>query len=261
MKRVEFTPSEIKKIEYDYLVNGLSCKTISEKYGVSVTPIKRVLRKNGKLRNGNSDGKKKNLTENQYELIKKLYLNEFKNIESISQELNINKHLVAKIIHYSDYRRTRGEAMSIYRKGRKLSESIKNNMKIAQQKFAKSGNRKQTGGICKNYIVDGLECQGTYEKFYIEKLINDGELKPKKSLPIETPFGVYYPDFSFEDRLIEIKCDYTYDILLGNKESRFTKQKNLNQYNKIKWVNSNIKKVDILIVDKRNNKVEKKEII
>jgi transposase len=65
MKRVEFTPSEIKKIEYDYLVNGLSCKTISEKYGVSITPIKRVLRKNGKLRNGNSDGKKKNLTENQ----------------------------------------------------------------------------------------------------------------------------------------------------------------------------------------------------
>jgi transposase len=55
MKRVEFKPSEIKNIEYDYLVNGLSCKTISEKYGVSVTPIKRILRKNGNLRNGNSD--------------------------------------------------------------------------------------------------------------------------------------------------------------------------------------------------------------
>jgi hypothetical protein len=51
------------------------------------------------------------------------------------------------------------------------------------------------------------------------------------------------------------------EIVIGNKESRFTKQKNLNQFNKIKWVNSNIKKVDILIVDKRNNKVEKKEII
>jgi len=55
MKRVEFKPSEIKNIEYDYLVNGLSCKTISKKYGVSVTPIKRILRKNGNLRNGNSD--------------------------------------------------------------------------------------------------------------------------------------------------------------------------------------------------------------
>jgi hypothetical protein len=33
------------------------------------------------------------------------------------------------------------------------------------------------------------------------------------------------------------------------------------QYKKIKWVNSNIKPVDILIVDKRKDKIIKKEIV
>jgi hypothetical protein len=134
-------------------------------------------------------------------------------------------------------------------------------MKNAQQKLAKSGKRKQTGGVCKNYIINGLECQGTYEKFYLEKLIENNEILPKNSIPIETPYGVYYPDFTFENRLVEIKSDYTYDVLLGIKESRFTRQKSLRQYEKIKWVNSNVKEVDILVVDKRNNKITKKEII
>lgn len=261
MRKVDFTSEDMKNIEYDYLVVGLSCNDIGKKYGVSKSPILRLLRNSGKLKKGNSDGKKKNLTDKQYELIKNLYLNEFKNIEYISKELNLNKHLVEKVLHKSGFRRSRSESISISKMGKKLNESVKNNMKIAQQNLAKSGNRKQTGGVCKQYVVNGLVCQGTYEKFYVEKLMEDKEILPKNCSSIETPFGVYYPDFSFEDRLIEIKCDYTYDVLLSVKENRYTKQKNSNQYDKIKWVSSNVKKVDILIVDKRNNKITKKEII
>ena len=34
-----------------------------------------------------------------------------------------------------------------------------------------------------------------------------------------------------------------------------------NQLTKIKWVNENIKPVEIIVIDKRNNKIIKKEII
>jgi hypothetical protein len=46
-------------------------------------------------------------------------------------------------------------------------------------------------------------------------LIKEDKTLPNNSKPIDTPYGVYYPDFSFNNRLIEIKCDYTYDILIG----------------------------------------------
>ncbi len=115
-------------------------------------------------------------------------------------------------------------------------------------------------GNCKKYNVGGLICTGTYEKFYIEKLISENKKLPKNCKSIKTPYGLYYPDFSNEKDLIEIKCDYTYDILIGKKINRFTKKINTNQYKKIKWVNKNIKPVNILVVDKINNKLIKKEI-
>ena len=81
------------------------------------------------------------------------------------------------------------------------------------------------------------------------------------SASIVTPFGVYYPDFSYDDRLIEIKSDYTFNILIGKQISRFTKQYETKQLSKLKWVNENIKPVEILVVDKRNNEVIKKNIL
>lgn len=40
-----------------------------------------------------------------------------------------------------------------------------------------------------------------------------------------------------------------------------TKTIDTNQLTKIKWVNENIKPVEIIVIDKRNNKIIKKEII
>jgi hypothetical protein len=134
-------------------------------------------------------------------------------------------------------------------------------MKIAQQKLSESGNRKQTGGICKIFNVNNIECHGTYEKFYIEMLINENVLCPKNCKSIITPYGVYYPDFSYDDKLIEVKSEYTYNILIGIEKSRFSKKIETNQLRKIKWVNENILPVEIIVVDKRKNKIIKKEII
>jgi transposase-like protein len=82
----EFTASEIENILKKY-EEGLSVEKISNLYGVSKTPIKRILKNEKLLRKGHSNGKKIELSEYQIKKIKDLYLNEFKNIVEIANEL------------------------------------------------------------------------------------------------------------------------------------------------------------------------------
>jgi transposase len=256
--KLTFTDNEIKTIIDLYTKDGLNTTKIGFKLGISKTPISRGLKDNGLLRKGNSNGVKISLTHEQEDKIKDMYLNGYNSSEKIAKEVGLSKSYIDNFLAKNNITRTKSEATTLAKTGVKLSEKTKYNMSLAQQKLAKSGKRKQTGGICKNFIINGLKCQGTYEKFYIEKLINDGVNLPKEGQPVITPYGVYYPDFSFEDKLIEIKSDYTYDVLIGLKVNRFTKKVDTNQYEKIKWVNENVKSVEILIVDKRNNNITKK---
>lgn len=257
--KITFTDIEIKTIIELYTKDGLNTTKIGVKLGISKTPISRVLKDNGLLRKGNSDGVKIILSLEQQERIKELYLKENKNCDEIATEMKLTSSFINKFLSNTGYRRNKSIATSIAKTGVKLPQKIKDNMRKAQQLLAKSGNRKQTGGVCKTYFVNGLRCQGTYEKEYLNMLINNHHELPNEAEPIITPFGVYYPDFTFNDKFIEIKSDYTYDVLIGNKMSRFTKKIETEQYEKIKWVDKNIKPVDILVIDKRNNKIIKKE--
>lgn len=240
--------------------NGFSCEKISKLYGISKTPINRILKERGVLRKGFSNGRKIELTEQQKEKIKNLYVNDKKTAPQISKILGLNEHFIKKQIYNSDYKRTAGESISLRQKGKKHTKERIKKHTIIQQKLAASGKRKQRGGVCRFYEISGLECQGTYEKFYIEKLIKEKKELPKKGISIKTPYGVYNSDFSNNDSLIEIKSNYTYDVLIGKKINRFTKKIDLKQYKKIKWVNRNIKPVNIIVIDKRNNSLIKKEI-
>ena len=260
MRKIVFTDKEIIEIETDYLVNNLSCDDIGRKFGISKRPINNLLKKNGKLKKGLSNGKRIDLTKEQKDTIKRLYLDELKNAEYISKTLNLSKSFINKFLSKSGFRRNVSESISLRQLGKKRSEKVIESLRLAQQKYSKSGKRKQTGGVCEKFSINGIECHGTYEKFYIETLIKEGRQLPTNSISFETPFGVYYPDFSLNDRLIEIKSDYTYNILLGNQISRFTKKIDKTQYEKIKWVNENVKPVEIIVVDKRTNKLIKKEI-
>ncbi len=201
MKKIMFTNDEINNIK-DLYQKGLSCKSIGEYYEVSKSPINRILKNCEKLNKGKSDGKKIVLSKKQKEIIKNLYLIKNKNCEEIGKELKLTTSFINKYLGTVSYRRTKGIANSVRRQGKSLPQKIKENMKIAQQKLSQSGNRKQMGGICKTFIINNLRCQGTYEKFYIEKLINENITCPKNYGSIVTPFGVYYPDFSYDDRLI-----------------------------------------------------------
>lgn len=260
MKKIVFTDKEIAMIKEDYLTNNMSCEKIGKKFGVSKRPINQLLKKEGVLREGVSNGKKIELSEEQKENIKKLYLEDNKNAEDMSKILQLTKSYIDKYLSTTNFRRSVGESISLRQTGKKRSEKVRKILKSAQQKLSKSGKRKQKGGVCKRYVINGIECQGTYEKFYIEKLIQEGDKLPKNTNPIETPYGMYYPDFSFDDKLIEIKSEYTYEVLIGKKISGYTKKIENKQYKKIKWINDKVKKIEIIIVDKRNKKLLKKEI-
>lgn len=258
MKKKTFNTEETNNIIKDYVDGGLSCFDIGLKYGCSKTPIIKLLKTNRLLRNGNSDGKKITLSDEQMEKIKILYLYEFKNSDEISKILNLNKHFIDKFLTNSNYRRNKGQSISIRQRGKKRSKEFVKKFTEIQRELSKSGKRKQTGGICKQYIVNGIICYGTYEKFYIENLIVNGDKLPKNANPIPTPYGTYYPDFTYDNEIIEIKSKYTYDVLIGKKINKWTKKIDTTQYKKIKWVNKNIIPVKILVVDKKNNKIIKK---
>lgn len=260
-KKIEFTDENIKDIIEKYTIKKLSLKKIAELFNVSKTPIRRILVENKvDLKSTNSTGKKIKLTQEQKKKIENLYLNEYKTTSEISKLLNLTKSFIDKYLSQTNYRRTKSQSITLRQTGKKRSEKTRQILKLAQKKLSKSGKRKQTGGICQWFKVNDIICQGTYEKFYIEKLLNENKVTPKNSNAVQTPYGVYHADFEFEKNYIEIKSEYTYNILIGLIPNRWTKKIDTIQYQKIKWVNDNVKKVEILVVDKINNKLIKKEI-
>lgn len=49
--------------------------------------------------------------------------------------------------------------------------------------------------------------------YYIEQLIKNKNLLSINSKGILTPYAYYFPDFEFTEKYIEIKSEYTYNIL------------------------------------------------
>lgn len=124
----------------------------------------------------------------------------------------------------------------------KISVAKKKWIKDNPERFAEIQLKSQEG--YKNwFIVGNIKCQGSSEKSYIEYLIENNLAIPNKvKHKVDTSYGMYFPDFEFEDRYIEIKSTYTYKLLLT---------KNLKQYNKILETAKNIKPVEIIIINSK----------
>lgn len=84
---------------------GLSISKIVNKLNLTITPVKNVIKNSGLLRKGYSNGKKINLTNEQKELIKKMYLEEYKTPKEISKVLNVSFQYIEKLITKEGYRR------------------------------------------------------------------------------------------------------------------------------------------------------------
>ncbi len=88
------------------------------------------------------------------------------------------------------------------------------------------------GGNTRFYKYNDRVIQGRYELYF---LMNNSHLtKPSQ---IKTPFGVYTPDFEDEEFFYEIKSTFTIKRCVKSK-----------QIDKIKFVNSTIKKVKIKVL-------------
>ena len=108
----EFNDVEINDILIKYK-NGISLQKICKLYNVSKTPIQKILKDNRILKKGYSNGVKINLTEEQKEKIKDLYLIGYKNSLEIGQELNLSKSFIDKYLQLSNILRTKSEGVSV----------------------------------------------------------------------------------------------------------------------------------------------------
>jgi len=108
-----FNENEILEIKNMYLNLNMNTIKIGEVYGVSKTPIIRILKKLSMLKKGKSDGVKICLNKEQKENIKKLYLNEYKCAHEIGEMLKLKPSFVDKYLSTTNYRRNKSEGASI----------------------------------------------------------------------------------------------------------------------------------------------------
>lgn len=111
--KLTFTDIEINTIVTLYTKDRLNTTEIGVKFGISKTPIARILKDNGLLRKGKSSGVKINLTPEQENKIKYLYLEKYKSIHEIAKEIGLKASFVDKYLCNVSYRRDRGIAASI----------------------------------------------------------------------------------------------------------------------------------------------------
>jgi predicted DNA-binding protein YlxM (UPF0122 family) len=160
--KLTFTDIEIKTIIDLYTKDGLNTTKIGVKLGISKTPIYRVLKDNGLLRKGSSNGVKISLTNEQEITIKNLYLKEYYSILEISEKTGLTTSFIDKYLKNVGYRRDKEKASSI------------------------SSVRKYSGVSYDEYLANLPE----YEK-YRKKVINITNKQPIKNLPNYNKRGNY----------------------------------------------------------------------
>jgi hypothetical protein len=134
----------------------------------------------------------------------------------------------------------KGNTVTLGRKLNLSDEERKRRANHVKSNINAKGLNVENGNYCKFYEVDGLRIQGRWELAYILNLKALGLPLPTKSKIILTPTGAYTPDFEFDDYFVEVKSAYTIRTCRTN-----------GQFEKIKWVSNNIKKVRIVLITER----------
>ena len=141
-----------------------------------------------------------------------------------------------------------------------ISKSHKGNTHNLGKKQSKESVAKRMAAMvgvnarCKYYQTAAGLVQGTYELGYIKHLQSEGrDLPVKCTMPIDTPYGMYLPDFEFKDRYIEIKSNYTFDICIGKRFWGESDKKKHFQMKKINFVREYIKPVQVIVLNKKSH--------
>lgn len=126
---------------------------------------------------------------------------------------------------------------------------------VEKSKATKRTNASVKGGKSKYYETPIGKVQGTYELAYINKLLEEKLVLPiNKPKGIKTLYGDYFPDFEFPNKFIEIKSNFTFDVFRGVQPNINGKLDTV-QKQKVEWVSTNIKPVEVLVGTLQNKKV------
>ncbi len=248
--------------------NGLTIQQIADNYKFHYNTIRNVLvKKNVQLRK--HFDYKWIVSDKEKQQIIDLYLNKKRGIQFISDKLGITWQNVKSVLKESNIKEwSRSELIKSNLEHYGVSEKFtflgrkhkKQSKEKISQKLFKNCNRTVTGSKSKflNTIIG--QVQGSYEVAYLQKLLKNGLTFPKTGGKVETPIGLYFPDFEFDDRFVEIKSPFTWKVCKG-EEKNLKGVKNDVQYKKIQWVDKNIKPVEVIILEDDEAKMLFKEAV
>lgn len=247
---------------------GLTIQQIADNRKCHYNTIRNVLVKNDVQLRKHFDYKRV-VSDDEKQQIINLYLNKKRGIQFISHNLGISWQNVKNILKEfnitewsrSELIKSNAEHYGVSEQftfcGRKHKKRSKE--KISQSLF-KNCNRTVTGSKSKflNTVVGKV--QGSYEVAYLQKLLKDGLTFPKIGDKVKTPIGLYFPDFEFCDRFIEVKSPFTWKVCKGEEKNPKGIKSDV-QYKKIQWVNENVKPVEVVILENDEAKTLFKEAI
>jgi hypothetical protein len=159
IKRI-FDEIEIVKIKEMYLNENFSTEKIGCYFNVSKIPIIRILKELGILRKGYSHGIKIELSQDQKNKIKILYLNEHKNSDEIGKIVGCSGNFISAYLSMNNLIRNRNEGASIgffKRTGINYNEYLKSLPE--REKYRRqviSLTNKQPINLLKNYEKRGV---------------------------------------------------------------------------------------------------------
>lgn len=249
-----------KKLIYLYVVEKKSINDLVKILSLKKLNIKYYLEKNNvKLREKNNH--KECFTEEEKREIIRLYAEEKRGAKYIGGLFDrsdgsitywLNKWKVSKNSRSEISKKIR-EVYGVTKgfSGRKHS-------KKSRIQISKSGleawdklNRIPTIGKSRTFKTKIGKVLGSYEVAYIQKLINENKDLPKPNKKkIKTPFGYYTPDFEFANKFIEVKSRFTLSVCKGEIPTAEGVYSD-NQWKKIQWTSKNVKKVDIVVLNKK----------
>ena len=213
-----FTENEILKMKEMYLNENYSAQKIGNYFNISKEPIKRILKDLGILRKGCSNGIKINLSQEQKEKIRELYLNEYKGTKEIGEELNLTASFINKYLTTINYRRTVSEGASIGLvkrfSGVKYSEYLKNLPK--QEKYRRQVinlTNKQPIRLLENYKKRGVSgIDGAYHLDHKYSILEGFKNNIKPEIIASLDNLVFIP---WRDNVVKrTKCSITKEELI-----------------------------------------------
>ena len=252
---MKINKNDINSIISSY-TSGYSLNEIAKEMKCSHSTIRRCLLKNSvKLR---PKGIYKHIISKEEEKqIIDFYINKKRGIQYISNIIGIHWELVKEVLDKNNIPLwTRSELAkaneNFYGRSKDFTFGGHKHKKSSRNKISKSlkgnANRIVTGSKSQFILTILGKVQGSYEVAYLQDLIKKGIDLPKLCGKIQTPYGLYFPDFEYDDKFVEIKSQFTWDVCNGIKPNPKGVKTDI-QRKKIDWTSKNVKSVEIIILE------------